>query len=284
MLWVYGIVSDRFVTSIMNDDVASLERAFVSEFLHRALPLVSETCQLGITWSNSHVCSCASFFGLDDQVWLRILDDLGLIQVKESPQTIDGIDDSAHVTPKYKVNVKEITIRSFIDDIGLQGKLELVPLIFQRTAEEQRAKHWMLRIKVTGSEMNPTRPYDAIPVDEKRLKRLHDDLHIESSDSDEDYEPPHSQTQGSTFDNQSTNFTSDYWSGETQQSERERDQVLDSLKKPLATVIKPAYHERQLNGDLLAANRPEELFGALKSLAALVHNQSDTMRRTALPW
>lgn len=210
---------------------------------------------------------------------------MGLIQVVASPQTIDGIDDSAHVTPKYKVNVKEITIRSFIDDIGLQGRLELVPMSFQRTAEEQRAKHWMLRIKVTGSEINPTRPHDAIPVDEKRLKSLHDDLvHIESSDGDEDYEPPHSQTQGSTFDSQSTNFTSDYWSGETQQSERERDQVLDSLKKSLATVINPAYHERLLNGDLLAANRPEELFGALKSLAALVHNQSDTMRRTALPW
>jgi hypothetical protein len=44
-----------------------------------------------------------------------------------------------------------------------------------------------------------------------------DDLvHIKSSDSDEDYEPPHSQTQGSTFDSQSTNFTSNYWSGETQ--------------------------------------------------------------------
>jgi hypothetical protein len=145
-------------------------------------------------------------------------------------------------------------------------------------------KHWMLRIKVTGTEINPTRPHDAIPVDEKHLKSLHDDLvHIESSDSEEDYEPPHSQTQGSTFDSQSTNFTSDYWIGETQQSERERDQVLDSLKKLLATVINPAYHERLLNGDLLAANRPEELFGALKSLAALVHNQSDTMRRTALP-
>jgi hypothetical protein len=117
----------------MKDDVASLERAFVSEFLHQALPLVSETCLLGLTWSNSDACSCASFFGLDDQVWLRILDDLGLIQVIESPQTIDGIDDSGHVTPKYKARVQEITIRSFIDDIGLQGRLELVRISFQRT-------------------------------------------------------------------------------------------------------------------------------------------------------
>jgi hypothetical protein len=110
----------------MKDDVASLERTFVSEFLHQALPLVSETCLLGLTWSTSHVGSCASFFGLDDQVWLRILDDLGLIKVIESPQTIDGIDDSGHVTPKYKVNVQEITTRSFIDDIGLRERLENV--------------------------------------------------------------------------------------------------------------------------------------------------------------
>jgi hypothetical protein len=97
------------------------------------------------------------FFGLDDRVWLRILDDLGLIQVIESPQTIDGIDASSHVTPKYKFNVQEITIQSFIDDIGLRGRLELVPMSSQRTADERRVKHWMLRIKVAGSEINPTR-------------------------------------------------------------------------------------------------------------------------------
>jgi hypothetical protein len=146
----------------MEDDVASLQRTFVSEFLHQALPLVSETCLLGLTWSSSHVCSCASFFGLEDQVWLRILDDLGLIQVIESPQTIDASDDSGHVTPKYTVKVRETAIRSFIDDIGLQGRLELVSVSFQRTAEERRVKHWMLRIKVAGSEINPTRPHDAI--------------------------------------------------------------------------------------------------------------------------
>jgi hypothetical protein len=77
----------------MGDDVVSLERTFVSEFLHQALPLVSDTCLLGLTWSSNDVCSCASFFGLDDQVWFRILDDLGLIQVIESTQTIDASDD-----------------------------------------------------------------------------------------------------------------------------------------------------------------------------------------------
>ncbi len=105
-------------------DVASQERTFVTEFLRQAFPLVSETCLLGLTWSSSHVCSCASFFGLDDQVWLRILDDLRLILVVETPQTIDASDDSADVTPKYTVSVQEDAIRLFVEDIGLQERLE----------------------------------------------------------------------------------------------------------------------------------------------------------------
>ena len=105
-------------------DVASQERTFVTEFLRQAFPLVSETCLLGLTWSSSHVCSCASFFGLDDQVWFRILDDLGLIQVVETPQAIDASDDSDDVTPKYTVSVQEDAIRLFVEDIGLQERLE----------------------------------------------------------------------------------------------------------------------------------------------------------------
>jgi hypothetical protein len=108
----------------MEVDVASQERTFVTEFLRQAFPLVSETCLLDLTWSSSHVCSCASFFGLDDQVWFRILDDLGLIQVVETPQAIDASDDSDDVTPKYTVSVQEDDIRLFVEDIGLQERLE----------------------------------------------------------------------------------------------------------------------------------------------------------------
>jgi hypothetical protein len=35
--------------SIMEVDVTSQERTFVTEFLRQALPLVSETCLLGLT-------------------------------------------------------------------------------------------------------------------------------------------------------------------------------------------------------------------------------------------
>ena len=119
----------------MSENIILQERTFVSQFLHQALPLFTETCLLGLVWSNSDPGSCASLMGLEDGVWLKILEDLGLIRVAEVGQTVDEAmlevetgdtdddegDDDNDWKPKYTVQVLDEKVKSFIADIGLHG-------------------------------------------------------------------------------------------------------------------------------------------------------------------
>ena len=62
------------------------------EFLRQqALPLFSETCLHGLTWSSRPSSGRSFLFGLSADVWLSILDGLGPMQAKDE-QTIHQMD------------------------------------------------------------------------------------------------------------------------------------------------------------------------------------------------